>query len=71
MAKPNSQRVERRKISALRSHPLQERYYDALPPHKLAELAADIARNGLRDRPHVLPRNRASLPPNTIDCSGA
>jgi hypothetical protein len=60
------QQVEPRKLAVLRTHPLQSVYYDALPEHKLAALAADSKAKGLRENPHVMPRNRAGLPANTI-----
>jgi ParB-like chromosome segregation protein Spo0J len=62
---PTTPVVETHKLDALREHPLQHTYFPPLPEPELAALAADIQKNGLTHKPHVLPANRAGLPKMT------
>jgi ParB-like chromosome segregation protein Spo0J len=58
--------VEERELSDLHPFPRQAEFFDDLSDHDLEQLAADIKRNGLKQRIDVLPENSAGLNPNTI-----
>ncbi len=59
-------REEVRRLDVLVAHPLQGLYFDDLSESDLKALAADIRRNGLRDKIQILPKNKAGLKENTI-----
>jgi hypothetical protein len=65
-AKPRGPTPEHRRLRDLHPFPAQAQFFDDLSDHDLAELAADIKRNGLRHPIELLPQNKAGYTPNTI-----
>jgi hypothetical protein len=63
---PTQPTEEARRLDQLVAHPHQQAFFEDLLEHELNDLAADIKRNGLREKIQILPRNKAGLPPNTI-----
>jgi ParB-like chromosome segregation protein Spo0J len=63
---PTEPRKEVRLLDDLIEHPLQKFYNDGLSDQAFKAFAADIKKNGLRQKIQVLPGNRAGLPPNTM-----
>lgn len=68
MARSQQQpKLENRKLTALKDHPLQADYFGGLPDYNLRLLAEDIRTNGLRNPIEIMPpKNRAGLPAGTI-----
>jgi len=58
--------VEHWSLTKLKSFPAQEAMFDPLSDTDLADLAADIKRNGLKNPIEVLPKNKACIVPGTI-----
>jgi ParB-like chromosome segregation protein Spo0J len=63
---PSAPVVEERRLGELWEYPDQEFFNDGLDDQALQALAADIKKNGLREKIQVLPANLADLPGNTI-----
>jgi hypothetical protein len=67
MGKPNGKpRIEMRRLSDLKAFPLQPLFFDDQEDEEFLALADDIQRNGLREKPEILPKNAAGYPANSI-----
>jgi hypothetical protein len=54
---PHAAKIENRRLDELMPNPLQAAYYPELNDYELAQLAEDIAHNGLKEKIEILPDN--------------